>query len=44
MAASDKVWEKWTDVGQRVKTSSYNMNKRGGSIMVTIINNTVLYT
>ena len=42
VVASDKGWEKWIDVGQRVKTSSYNMNKCGGSIMVTVVNNTVL--
>ena len=30
VVASDKGWEKWIDVSQRVKTSSYNMNKWGG--------------
>ena len=37
----------WGDVGRRVQTSSYKINKFQGSgtnSMVTIVNNTVLYT
>lgn len=31
VVASDKGWEKWIDVGQRVKTSSYKVSKSWGS-------------
>ena len=45
VVAKDRGCGKWGDVGQKMQTSSYKLNKFWGCNVqhVTIVNNTILY-